>query len=141
MTPPASAEPDPVATYKDRAGVPLIIHRTADGTADFIGSTTEAVDPLGVTVKPAKAAEAHLDRAAEALGAEKTDLRQTSTSKAVGGGSVTRYEQYVDGLPVLGGEVVIGLDKDRGLTSATTNLSDATSADEGGVSRARAAAA
>lgn len=128
MTPPASAEPDPVATYKDRAGVPLTIHRTADGTADFIGSTTEAVDPLGVTVKPAKAAEAHLDRAAEALGAEKTDLRPTSTSKAVGGGSVTRYEQYVDGLPVLGGEVVVGLDKDRGLTSVSTTLSDATSA-------------
>ncbi|MER6974313.1 M4 family metallopeptidase [Nocardioides sp. NPDC000445] len=145
MTPPASAEPDPVATYKDRAGVPLTVHRTADGTADFIGSTTEAVDPLGVTVKPAKAAEAHLDRAAEALGAEQTDLRQTSTSKAVGGGSVTRYEQYVDGLPVLGGEVVIGLDKDRGLTSAATNLSDATVAevtqpDESMRAKAKAAA-
>ncbi|MFE6648421.1 M4 family metallopeptidase [Nocardioides sp. NPDC057772] len=126
MAPPASAEPDPVATYKDRAGVPLTIHRTTDGIADFIGSKTEAVDPLGTAVKPAKAAQTHLDRAAEALGTDKKDLRETSTGKAVGGGSVTRFEQYVDGLPVLGGEVVIGLDKARGLTSAATNLSDAT---------------
>ncbi|MFE4002859.1 M4 family metallopeptidase [Nocardioides sp. YIM B13467] len=145
MTSPASAEPDPVATYQDRAGVPLSIHRTADGDADFIGSKTEAIDPLGATVKPAKAAQTHLDRAAEALGTEKTDLRERSTSKAVGGGSVTRYEQYVAGLPVLGGEVVVGLDKDRGLTSAATNLSDAKTAevtepDESTRAKAKAAA-
>lgn len=129
MAPPASAEPDPVATYKDRAGVPLTIHRTTDGTADFIGSKSEGAEPLGATVKPAKAARTQLDRAGKALGTDTTDLRETTTSKAVGGGSVTRFEQYVADLPVLGGEVVIGLDKDRGLTSATTNLSDATVAE------------
>ncbi|WP_143055015.1 M4 family metallopeptidase [Nocardioides luteus] len=129
MAPPASAEPDPVAAYQDRAGVPLTIHRTADGTADFIGSKSESAEPLGAAVKPAKAARTQLDRAAEALGTDEADLRETSTGKAVGGGSVTRFEQYVDGLPVLGGEVVVGLNKDRGLTSAATNLSDATTAD------------
>ncbi|MFD7073637.1 M4 family metallopeptidase [Nocardioides sp. NPDC059952] len=129
MTSPASAEPDPIATYKDRAGVPLTIHRTTDGPADFIGSKAEGAEPLGTGVKPAKAARTQLDRATEALGTDDTDLREASTSKAVGGGSVTRFEQYVEGLPVLGGEVVVGLDKDRGLTSAATNLSDATTAD------------
>ncbi|HEY9394979.1 MAG TPA: hypothetical protein VIP58_12575, partial [Nocardioides sp.] len=106
MTPPASAEPDPIATYKDRAGVPLTIHRTTEGTADFIGSMSEGAEPLGATVKPAKAARTQLDRAGKALGTDKTDLRETTTSKAVGGGSVTRFEQYVADLPVLGGEVV-----------------------------------
>ncbi|MER7608131.1 M4 family metallopeptidase [Nocardioides sp. NPDC127503] len=145
MAPPASAEPDPITSYQDRAGVPLSIHRTTDGTADFIGSKSEGAEPLGVTVKPAKAARTQLDRAGKALGTDKTDLRETTTSKAVGGGSVTRFEQYVDDLPVLGGEVVIGLDKDRGLTSATTNLSDATVAevtqpDESKRAKAKAAA-
>lgn len=145
MAPPASAEPDPVASYKDRAGVPLTIHRTTEGTADFIGSMSEGAEPLGVTVKPAKAARTQLDRAGKALGTDKTDLRETTTSKAVGGGSVTRFEQYVADLPVLGGEVVIGLDKVRGLTSATTNLSDATVAevtepDESMRAKAKAAA-
>nr|WP_246322157.1 M4 family metallopeptidase [Nocardioides panzhihuensis] len=106
---------------------------------------SEGAEPLGVTVKPAKAARTQLDRAGKALGTDKTDLRETTTSKAVGGGSVTRFEQYVADLPVLGGEVVIGLDKDRGLTSATTNLSDATIAevtepDESMRAKAKAAA-
>ncbi|MFJ9393217.1 M4 family metallopeptidase [Nocardioides sp. NPDC101246] len=142
MAPPASAEPDPIASYKDHAGVPLTIHRTTDGAADFIGSKTESVDPLGTSVKPAKAARTHLDRVSKALGTDGTDLRETSTDKAVGGGSVTRFEQYVEGLPVLGGEVVVGLDKDRGLTSASTNLSDVTSVTEPDEStRAKAEAA
>lgn len=143
MAIPASAEPDPVATYQDRAGVPFTIHRTGDGTADFIGSKTEGAEPLGAAAKPAKAAKTQLDRAAKALGTDTKDLREQSTSKAVGGGSVTRFEQYVDGLPVLGGEVVVGLDEDRGLTSAATNLSDATSVaqpDESTRAKARAAA-
>lgn len=136
-----AAEPDPIATYKDRAGVPLTIHRTTGGEADFIGAKSAAAEPLGASVAPDKAARTQLARAGKALGTDDLDLREQDTSAAVGGGSVTRFDQYVDGLPVLGGEVVVGLDEDRGLTSAATSLSDATSAQEASISRTEAAAA
>ncbi|GGR43067.1 Zn-dependent metalloprotease [Nocardioides luteus] len=136
-----AAEPDPVATYEDRVGVPLTIHRTPDGDADFIAAEDDAAQPLGASVATDRAAHTHLDRAGEALGTDDLDLREQETSSAVGGGSVTRFEQYVDGLPVLGGEVVVGLDEERGLTSAATSLSDATSAEDASISRTRAAAA
>ncbi|MEU6135580.1 M4 family metallopeptidase [Nocardioides sp. NPDC047086] len=136
-----AAEPDPIATYKDRTGVPLTIHRNTTGDADFIGAKSDAAEPLGASVAPGKAARTQLTRAGEALGTDDLDLREQNTTAAVGGGSVTRFDQYVDGLPVLGGEVVVGLDEERGLNSAATSLSDATSAPEANVSRASAAAA
>lgn len=136
-----AAEPDPIATYKDRAGVPLTIHRTTGGEADFIGAKSDSAKPLGASVAPDKAARTHLTQAGKALGTHDLDLREHDTTAAVGGGSVTRFDQYVDGLPVLGGEVVVGLDEDRGLTSAATSLSNATSAQETSVSRTKAAAA
>ncbi|MEI7056121.1 M4 family metallopeptidase [Nocardioides sp. CCNWLW239] len=136
-----AAEPDPIATYRDRAGVPLTIHRTAGGEADFIGAKGDAAEPLGGSVAPGKAARTHLAQAGKALGTDDLDLREKDTTAAVGGGSVTRFDQYVDGVPVLGGEVVVGLDEERGLTSAATNLSDATSAQATSVSRTKAAAA
>lgn len=99
-----AAEPDPIATYTDRAGVPLTIHRTTGGEADFIGAKRAAAEPLGASVAPEKAARTHLGRADDALGTDDLDLREQDTTAAVGGGSVTRFGQYVDGLPVLGGE-------------------------------------
>ncbi|MBC7278895.1 M4 family metallopeptidase [Nocardioides sp.] len=134
-----AAEPDPIATYTDRAGVPLTIHRTTSGEADFIGAKRAAAEPLGASVAPGKAARTHLGRAGDALGTDDLDLREQDTTAAVGGGSVTRFGQYVDGLPVLGGEVVLGLDEERGLTSASTNLSDVTSAKAAIADRADAA--
>lgn len=124
----ASGPSDPLGRYLDRAGAPLTVHRDGHGRVDFVGSRSAGVLPLGTSVSPGAAARRQLDRLGGVLGTAGRDLRPASTQHSVDGGSVTRMRQYVDGLPVLGGEVVVGLDRHGGLSSAATRLSDA---DEG----------
>ena len=54
---------------------------------------------------------------------------------------MVRFDQHVDGLPVIGGQVVVSLDHAGRLSSLQASTSDATSADPARVGRSAAAAA
>ncbi|WP_435768532.1 M4 family metallopeptidase [Nocardioides sp. SYSU DS0651] len=127
----ALAEPqtDPVEEYRDDAGVPLTVHRDGAGRVDFVGSRAEGAFPVGRSARPGRAARAQWDRVAPVFEAERTDVRPGPSRPSVDGGAVVRLDQYVDDVPVLGGEVVLGLDARGALSSATADLSTASAAD------------
>jgi bacillolysin len=85
--------------------------------------------PRGVARTPKAAASAHLERFAARLGVDPAGLRPVS-SAGVGGGTTVRLQQYVHGLPVVGGEVIASLDRRGGLEAlvgeTTTGLLDVT---------------
>lgn len=75
------------------------------------------------------AADAHLARYGAALGtrATGTTLERGTVRDAPSGNDVVRYQQQVDGIPVLGGEVVVNVRADRSLASILGDLSTAES--------------
>ena len=89
-----------------------------------------------------EAAAAHLSRYGAALGAGRpgTSLREHRVLTTEVGNTV-RYQQEVDGLPVLGGDVVVSLGKDRELTSMLSTMSTATKVPAAGISVSTAATA
>jgi bacillolysin len=70
--------------------------------------------PHGPSRSPQDAAQAHLERFAGRLGIDADTLRPAGAAK-VAGGEVVRLQQYVDGLPVVAGEVTATLDHSGGL--------------------------
>ncbi len=130
--PRASAVPDDgEAALQADADGPLRIRREG-GVATFVGTPagTDIDNPgVGRGTSVSAAARAHLNRYGDAIGADRvgTRLVEQGRSSAAAGGAVVRYQQEVDGLPVLGGDVVVTLDKGRDLASMDANLSDAAS--------------
>ncbi|NYI47564.1 Zn-dependent metalloprotease [Nocardioides aromaticivorans] len=122
---------DGEAVLRADADGPLRIRREG-GVATFVGTPagTEIDNPaVGRGTSVSAAARAHLARYGAAIGADRagTRLVEHGRSAAAAGTSVVRYQQEVDGLPVLGGDVVVTLDKDHDLASLDANLSDAAS--------------
>ncbi len=110
---------------------PLTIRASGDGTAEFVGVPARAeVDNPAVTSKSSvsAAADAHLERYGAALGADAvgTTLVRASIVPAVSGQQVVRYQQEVDGLPVIGGETVVSVRPDKELGSIRSTGSDKT---------------
>ena len=70
--------------------------------------------PKGMTQSPEDAAKSHLERFAEKLGLNADALKPVLSSKVAGGNTV-KMQQYIDGLPVVGGEIVASLDHSGGL--------------------------
>lgn len=145
-TPRATAADDGEAVLQADADGPLRIRREG-GVATFVGTPagTEIDNPVvGRGTSVSAAARAHLVRYGDAIGADRagTELVERGRSAAAAGSTVVRYQQEVDGLPVLGGDVVVTLDGDRDLASLDANLSDAASSGAATVSEddARAAA-
>ncbi|HWJ11968.1 MAG TPA: M4 family metallopeptidase, partial [Nocardioides sp.] len=134
--PSALAAPDDgEAVLRADADGPLRIRREG-GTATFVGvpAGTDIDNPVvGRGTSVSAAARAHLARYGDAVGAGQpgTRLVEQARSAAAAGSSVVRYRQLVDGLPVLGGDVVVTLDGDRDLASLDAHLSDATDAIDG----------
>lgn len=130
--PRAIAGPDDgEAVLKADADGPLRIRREG-GVATFVGTPagTDIDNPaVGRGTSVSAAARAHLQRYGDAIGADRagTRLVEHGRSSAAAGSAVVRYQQEVDGLPVLGGDVVVTLDKDHDLASLDANLSDAAS--------------
>lgn len=130
--PRAAAVPDDgEAVLKADADGPLRIRREG-GVATFVGTPagTDIENPaVGRGTSVSAAARAHLARYGDAIGADRagTRLVERGRSAAAAGSAVVRYQQEVDGLPVLGGDVVVTLDKDHDLASLDANLSDAAS--------------
>ena len=142
---PAVAAPqDDEAALRADADGPLRISREG-GEASFVGTPagTEIDNPsVGRRTPVATAARAHLDRYGAAVGADRRGTRLVEESRRGGGagGSVVRFRQQVDGVPVLGGDVVMTLDAGRDLASLDANLSETTSVGAATVSEASARA-
>ncbi len=130
--PRAVAGPDDgEAVLQADADGPLRIRRE-DGVATFVGTPagTDIDNPaVGRGTSVSAAARAHLVRYGDAIGADRagTRLVEHGRSAAAAGSSVVRYQQRVDGLPVLGGDVVVTLDEDHELTALDTSLSETAS--------------
>jgi len=115
----------PAATADANHEGSLVVHRNAAGTVEFIDTTSGGVDASRGT--RVQAAWGHLDRVAATLGVD-DPTRDFEAGPAVGtidGGSVVRFQQRLSGLPVLGGEVLVGMDAEQALTSVTAHRSKA----------------
>lgn len=88
------------------------------------------------------AARAHLKRYGHAFGADRpgTVLAVAGSRRAVSGQDVVRFQQRVDGLPVLGADVVVSLKPDRDLASMSAALSSAEQVPTAEISETDAAA-
>ncbi len=75
---------------------------------------------------PAAAAREYAGRWAPRWGVAADSLRVTSVVPSAAGGDVVRLQQTVDGLPVLGGDVVMSLGPGRALRSATARVTEET---------------
>lgn len=131
----ASTRHDPVVDALDRlrgdAEPSVRVHRDATGAVDLVRSpdgSTLVPAPAEAAERPQAAAREYLKRYGAAFHLDGTSSTAVSLSArpAATGGSVVRAEQWVDGLPVFGGDVVMSLDSDGGLVSvaaATTAVS------------------
>jgi Zn-dependent metalloprotease len=108
----------------------LTIQVSGDGTAEFVGVPARAeVDNPAVTpsTTAGAAGDAAIARYGAALGTaqpgttvERAAVQPTAT------GDVVRYQQKVGDLPVLGGEIVVGLREDGELSSILARTTDET---------------
>jgi bacillolysin len=105
-------------------GVRVAEHR-GTGLVRFLGARGRRpiARPAGVSASaaPSVAARAFLGRHGRAFGIrdQARDLRVTASERSTGGGSTVRFQQRHEGVPVLGGELVVNLDRDRNLRSAS----------------------
>lgn len=130
QAPSARSAPDPddaEAVLEADADGPVRIRREG-GVATFVGAPagTDVDNPSvnrGTTVSAA--ARSHLRRYGALIGTDRpgTVLEETRRDRSAAGTDVVRYQQEVDGLPVVGGEVVVTLADDRDLGSLNGNLS------------------
>jgi Zn-dependent metalloprotease len=143
---PVSSRPDTaLQRLRADAGGRVEVHRDANGRVDFVA----AADGAGITnpavrtpLRPAAAARAHLDSygAVFGLGGDSAATLM-SEQAAESGASTVRFQQTVGGLPVIGGELVVSLDADGGLTSILAETTAAAApAVSPGVSEAQARA-
>jgi bacillolysin len=97
---------EPVERSDDR----VTLLEGADGLVrGLIAGDTPVALPQGGARSPEDAALTHLERFAGKLGVDADTLRPAGASK-VAGGEVVRLQQYINGLPVVAGEVTATLD-------------------------------
>ncbi len=100
-----------------------VAYNSATGKASFIGTRSgmpvDRPDGLSSSTAPAIVARAFLGSYGKAFGIsdQARELQATSTRKAPAGRSVVRFQQVDQGVPVLGGELVVNLDADKNLLS------------------------
>ena len=107
-----------------------------------MSSGNEVANPsVSATTSVRAAADAHLARYGAAFGLERpgTSLTYAGRSATASRQDVVRYDQTVGGVPVIGGEVVVSVRRDRQLGSVLATVSDATVVPSATVSEADAA--
>ena len=134
-----------LARLRADADEPLRVRGDGSGRVTFVGTRAgDTIDNPAVTSSdgPVAAARRDLDRYGDALGLDDGDtgMRSAGARAAVSGGTAVRFDQTVDGLPVIGGQVVVSLDDNGGATSILSTTSTATRTSAARVSRADAAA-
>ncbi|HYM56954.1 MAG TPA: M4 family metallopeptidase [Solirubrobacteraceae bacterium] len=122
-----------VAAVGDRAarlkrelgqGVRVAEHRET-GKVRFVG--TEPGKPisrpagLSASAPPKTVARTFFERYGDAFGIrdQAHELRATASQSATAGRSAVRFQQLREGVPILGGELVVNLDADRNVLSAS----------------------
>ncbi|MGH2657149.1 MAG: M4 family metallopeptidase, partial [Actinomycetota bacterium] len=121
--PPAGAG-EPPGSQQVPPGVRVASHRET-GEVRFMGSAPGRPIPrptsVGASASSAAIARAFLQRYGRAFGVrdQAKELRVMSTRPAPSGRSVVRFQQVHEGVPVLGGELVVNLDADGGVLSAS----------------------
>lgn len=130
---PGSAAPDrgsPRDRIRGRVGVPTrVSFHPGTNRVRFLG--TEAGDPIprpeGVSedAPGARIARAFLEDNGDLFGIadQARQLKVDAVQDAPGGRSVTRFQQLHDGVPVLGGELVVGLDDEGNILQANGETS------------------
>ncbi|MFC7497275.1 MULTISPECIES: M4 family metallopeptidase [unclassified Nocardioides] len=135
---PANAAPDPesqaLARLDQDADRPLTVREAPDGTAEFVGVPARGeVDHPGVdpSMGAGAAADAAVRRYGAAVGTAQpgTTVERTSVQSTLAG-EVARYQQQVDGVPVIGGQVVVGLRTDNSLSSLQSTTTTQTEVDD-----------
>jgi len=110
------------------AGRPLghVVSTNAKGSARFILGSTEADRaPAQLAVSPELAARVHLSRHASLFGLTEAAVQSaqvTNTETLSKGGSIVRFEQRVDGVPVFQSRASVLLDATKNLVSLTSSL-------------------
>lgn len=130
---------DPAAGSVSSAGGKVVVDRDESGRVVQIRSRSGAAfrsAPDDAT--PRSAALRHLGRYAPTFGVPASDLAVSRVSPSAAGGSVVRIGQQVDGLPVLGGEMVMSLDADGGLLSVQGHLATSREVSPAGITSERA---
>ena len=146
---PGSAAPsDPTSAalsqLKGDASGALTLRTERDGRLSFAGVPAGvAVDDPAVSASTsvADAAQAVIDRYGPAFGtSQKGSTFASQGSEPTAVGDVARYQQRVEGVPVLGGEVVVSLKDNRQLSSILAETSRATQVPSAKLGEAAAAA-
>lgn len=118
-----SAEQQPRLDSLTRSGATVAFHRET-GAVRFIGTRPgqPIARPSGLTsaATPASVARAFLDSQGKAFGLEsqERELQLNSIGSASAGRSSVRFQQLHEGVPVLGGELVVNLDREKNVLSA-----------------------
>ena len=119
----------------------VAVARDEDGRIAQVRSRDGEAMLESTATTPRAAVVEQLGRHGEAFGIDGDDstARVTQALPSATGGSVVRVEQRVDGVPVLGGQVVVSLDAGQDVVSVETATTTATSvaATEVGRDRAR----
>lgn len=145
---PASADDEPgsaasaVTRLRQDADGQVRVTLDPAGRLHAVGTATGAeVDNPEVEPRDSvgSAAADHLTRYGDALGlAASVDLVAGDVVRTRSGIDSVRYQQHVDGVPVLGGEVVLGLGRDRELRSLRAQLTETGPVGEAVVAASRA---
>jgi bacillolysin len=122
---PAAAAPGAAATLKQQlgAGVRVAAHGET-GKVRFVGTAPGRPIPrpggLGASAAPQEVARAFLTEHGGAFGisGKGQGLRATASDAGAGGRSAVRFQQLLDGVPVIGGEFAVNLDSQRNILSA-----------------------
>ena len=116
--------------------------RRQDGALRFAGAGGGRIENPSVdrTDSTTVAARAHVDRYGAAFGADRagTTLAVAGTTHTATGTDVVRLDQRVDGIPVLGGQLVVTMEPDRALASLASSLSATSTVAEPRISEGRA---
>ncbi|MGD9960235.1 M4 family metallopeptidase [Nocardioides sp.] len=141
-SPPQPADPAGIAGQRlaaDSEGA-LTLDRGRDGRVVFAGAGKGSVDNPAVNagLGVEAAASAHLTRYGPAFGTAGSTFDVVRTTHTVSGQDVVRYAQSIDGVPVIGGDVVVSLRPDRQLGSMLGSLTPRASVGDPAVNLAAA---
>ena len=123
--PPARGEDAVVTELRDGLGGTMRMRRqSGSGRVRFLGTTTgrPLSSVLGARgLAASTVARSFLQQHAALFGVSPggSDLQLKSTTSGAHGGSAVRLQQVAGGVPVLGGEMVVSLDRDNNVLSAS----------------------
>lgn len=134
LMPPTAATGDPgdIAELRLRSDADgrVTLRHAPTGGLSFVGTASGVLIENPVVDRHysvRRAADAHMARYGAALGASgASTFGDPATGRTVSGVDTVRYQQQVDGVPVLGGEVVLGLGSRRELRSLAADVTGTT---------------